>query len=740
MQLRVCDGLVLPPREDIAAQCAGVYHVSMSLHNTVKGSRWVINVPAGETVTVYAVMVDGTREQIAELTTAGQHSVTAQSGQIEVSDNAGLVTPALFSGAPGAGGAGGSGGGADSAEVESLRSQLRTHTQSTVVHLSADEHQKLTDIIEKFDSIGNLTPEDTDTGNGAYLPDSTFAAWKLARTGAVYGARVYNAEYNPASAVVDENLDWRFMDNVGLFHSQSTNLKAGSDDYAGLHMFYWERCNYIRTDNRNVRITAIKGDAGYKESGAVDVGTFSPTFYWNYFPDTAYPAYELDEEGVETSVQRTNRNGTPMYKYRLLVVSDTPYDDLDAARKAELAAHGCTALYPAPPCRRADGTIAPYHCVSAFALGVASDGLLRSQPGLPIRNNLSYTTLQGEMAKKGPGYIGGTAWVQTYGMIMDIIKNGTKNSQSLRSGLTNWNVQHQPVCTTSEAATWFPLSSGNASQYDVGSTVFVGTGNARDFGSTGRNIVNGAVIARKEAATITDVDGNDVSCVLLYLEGVEPFRVSKNTADGSAANRVATYIIGAPANAGETDAVLGKHDGYLAGVDGRHPYRVQGVEYSAGCWLLAGDTLATFNNGSTAVTINGVQVTPPKYSKTVWVAMPGVTPSTSESVVKATYTPVGVIPAYSETSGADSYIGDVDIDPVSGCMWPSVIGDMMANTPGGSSSLGHGDILYAGGAQTGGMREYLFGGSWAYGAYAGSAALSVNYDVAHAWSNFAARD
>ena len=58
----------------------------MSLHDTVKGSRWVINVPAGEIVTVHAVMVDGSREKIAELTTEGQHSVTAQSGKMEVSD------------------------------------------------------------------------------------------------------------------------------------------------------------------------------------------------------------------------------------------------------------------------------------------------------------------------------------------------------------------------------------------------------------------------------------------------------------------------------------------------------------------------------------------------------------------------------------------------------------------------------------------------------------------------------
>lgn len=713
----------------------------MSLHDTVKGSRWVINVPAGEIVTVHAVMVDGSREKIAELTTEGQHSVTAQSGKMEVSDNAGLVTP-TFSGAPGAaGGAGGSsGGGASSAELESMRTQLRNHAQSSIVHLSESEHRALTDIIEKYDSIGDFTPEDTDTGNGAYLPDSTFAAWKLARTGAVYGARVYNAEYNPGSAVVDKNLDWRFMDNVGLFHTMSTNLKVGADDYAGLHLFFWNRCNYIRTDNENVRITAIKGDAGYKESGAVDVGTFSPTLYWNYCPDKAFPAMELDDEGVETDVQRVNRDGTPMYKYKLLLISDTPYADLDAARKAELAAHGCTALYPAPPCVRADGSIAPYHCVSAFASGVASDGLLRSQPGLPIRNNLSYTTLMGEMVKKGPGYKAANAWVQTYGMIMDIIKNGTKNSQTLHEGLTNWQPQNQPVCTTSEAATWFPLSSGNASQYDVGSTVYVGTSNARDWGSTGRNIVDGAVIARKETATIKDADGNDVSCVLLHLEGAEPFRVTKVASEGNAAERIASYIIGAPANAGETDAVLGKHDGYIEGVSGRHPYRVQGVEYSMGCWMIVGNTVAIFNNGTTPVTINGVQVTPPKYSKTVWVAPRGVALSTNEATIKATYTPVGVIPAYSATSGADSYIGDVAIDPETGCMWPSVVGDMIAFFPGGSSALGHGDNLYAGGARAGGMREFLYGGAWNYGAVAGSVALIVHVDVASAGNHYAARD
>lgn len=70
----------------------------------------MINVPAGEVVTVHAVMVDGTREKIAELTTEGQHFVTAQSGKLEISDNAGLVTQ-TFSGAPGAAGAAGGAGG-----------------------------------------------------------------------------------------------------------------------------------------------------------------------------------------------------------------------------------------------------------------------------------------------------------------------------------------------------------------------------------------------------------------------------------------------------------------------------------------------------------------------------------------------------------------------------------------------------------------------------------------------------
>jgi len=624
--------------------------------------------------------------------------------------------------------------------AEEVRRLHQEHVSASEQHLTAEEHQQLTAIIDKYGVAGELTPEDSDTGGGAYLPDSTFASWRMEKTGAVYGARGYNSEYNPGSTMVDEGVDWRFMDSVGLSHTMSTNVSVGVDDYAGLHLFWWGRCNYVRRDNGDVRSTASKGDANYRESGAVDVGTFSPTLYFAEFPDTAFPVWEQDENGNDTAVQRTNRDGSPMYRYILRVVSDTPYADLDAARKAELAAHGCTALYPAPPCKRADGSIAPYHCVSAYALGVASDGLLRSQPGLVVRNSLSYSSLMVEMAKKGAGYHGGSAWVQTYGFLMDFIKNGTKNSQSIHYGLTNWGTQHQPACNTSEAATWFPLTSGNAGNYDVGSTVFIGTGTACDWNSTSRNIVNGARVTAKETATITDAEGNSVSCVLVHLEGVQPFTVTKTPANASAADRVAAYIVTAPAIAGETDAVLGRHDGYIKGTDGRHPYRVQGVEYAMGCFMVAGDTVAIFNNGSTSVTINGEQVTPPKYSKTVWVAAPGTARSTSEATIKATYKPVGVIPAYSATSSADSYIGDVRIDPETGCMWPSVIGDMIANTPGGSSSLGHGDYLWAGGAQTGGSREYLQGGDWPNGTIAGSAALHVGYGLSNTMDDFAARD
>lgn len=143
-----------------------------------------------------------------------------------------------------------------------------------------------------------------------------------------------------------------------------------------------------------------------------------------------------------------------------------------------------------------------------------------------------------------------------------------------------------------------------------------------------------------------------------------------------------------PWYSGTTDSVIGKHDGSpISNTSGKYPYRVQGREYRNGAYEIASDTVMFFQSD---------------YSKDVYVCPKGVARSTSDSVIKQTYTKVGNIPASKDGKDADYWIGDISIDVSTGALYPSSIGS--------SSSQGVGSFLYAGGTNTSGSRGFLVGG------------------------------
>ena len=160
-------------------------------------------------------------------------------------------------------------------------------------------------------------------------------------------------------------------------------------------------------------------------------------------------------------------------------------------------------------------------------------------------------------------------------------------------------------------------------------------------------------------------------------------------------------------DSGCTDVVIGHHDGSpTSNTDGKHPYRIQGLEFNVGGWTIPGDTVMIFNAD---------------YSKDVYRAPRGVAHSSSEATIKNTYAKIGTIPAKSD--GSDSWIGDISI--VDGAWFPSAFGS--------GSSQGVGDMLYAGGTSTSGTREYLMGGNLWRGSSAGLCCLACGASLGDAW-------
>lgn len=497
-----------------------------------------------------------------------------------------------------------------------------------------------------------------------WLPDDYFASWVTGRTGKVYRTRVYNALYNKAPAVA--GVDAKLLDNAGLRHECSTDTYEGVDDYAGIHLFQWRNCNYVRPACGEIRITAMEGTDRYSEEGTVDVGVCGPAFWWNV---------EWDTENVDS-------NGNPMYQ--LWTISDSPHPELN--------------LKPWVECLRKDGSVAPYWCHSKYLSGTAGDGLQHSQTGLEPMNMISYENTIGYYNSKGSGYCGGRCSVQLFGIIFDIIKNATKDSQSIHRG--NFD-SDQPdtvnaYTTRNTQESWFPVSTANAGKISIGSHVHIGTTGDRS---------NSAVYNKAKNALVTGKE--DMGSYVKVLLDCPAYTITST----------ATYITTAPSLAGETNAVIGRHDGSCtSNSDGRHSYRVQGTEYGQGYWQLCSDVL--FRGMSTG-------------AKEVFVCPRTILPGKDYNVVANIWKKVGTIPA-AASPAANWYPGDIEVDVEHAVFWPTHEVD--------ADIYGWCDYHYPGNVASGQWRECFVGGRFGNGSIAGSSSVTANVVPSNSGWPFAARD
>lgn len=476
--------------------------------------------------------------------------------------------------------------------------------------------------------------------------------YALRRTGRVYQTKLWKYAANPTST------GEKMLDNAGLVFEPSTDTVEGQDDYADIPLFQWVHCNYVRDDDGAARPIAIEGMDSYKTSGAVDVGAMQMSFWWNW-------------------------DATPE-DHVLVTVSDTPHPELG--------------LVPWPECVKADGTVLPWCIGSSYISGEASDGLLRSQPGLLPALFQSHNNVITNYQLKGPGYWGAGAVRNLWQILWIAIKGATKNSQSLFSGCVAYSNQYTVAAPTT-GQTYVTLTEQQTANLVVGSCVCVGTGPEEEGGSLDRgqaymrDIVPLARISKIEGANVfLDHDAFDAPA--------------------------GAYLSTMPWSSGTTDAVRGHHDGSSTSNTGsKHPYRVQGREYAIGAYTIAADTVAYLLEDN---------------SRDIYVAPRGVPHSPTWATIQSTYTLAGNIPAYNDGTATDYYIGDIDVDAALGAWNPS--------SESSSSVQGFADRYYAGGDATLTQREYLQGGHLGGGSHAGSSCLDLGAWLGSAWWGCAAGD
>ena len=510
-------------------------------------------------------------------------------------------------------------------------------------------------------SDGMVTPvEGTDTQK--QLENAIANYYALRRTGKVYQTKLWKFATNPTSSGVKQ------LDNEGLVFEPSTDTEEGQDDYLnGQHsLFEWCHVNYIRDADGTARPTAIEGTADYKTSGSVDVGAMQMSFW-----------YKWDASKAE---------------YDLITISDTPHPELG--------------LVPWTECKKADDTVVPWCIGSAYVSGKASDGKLRSQPGLPPERNQSHNNMITNYSEKGEGYKGAGTERNTFQFIFNAIKGATKNSQSLFAGVTNWKIQYEASIQSAENHTYFPVTNAQAENIPLGTCVSVGYGGNNsgtannDRGqATIHEYADDVKVLRKEALP----DGENTA-IYLDISDDAAFNTMPHVYDDTFSAPI--ILSSMHAVAGLTDSVLGHHDGSpVSNTDGKHVYRVQGREYAVGGYIIASDTVMDLQ---------------PDFTKKVYVAPKGTAHSSSDATIRSTYTEIGIIPASAAGNNADWWIGDFELNADLGGWWPSA--------EGSGSSQGTGDRCYGGGASaTSGTREYLQGGALWGGSNAGSACLYCGF-------------
>ena len=488
---------------------------------------------------------------------------------------------------------------------------------------------------------------------------------ELQRNDKVYKVKVSKFASNPTTTCE------KLGDNAGLNFTPSTDTVEDTDDYIDKVEFMWWHNNYVRNSNGDAVITALEGDDNYAETGAVDVGSCGMSFY-----------YKFDETPDD---------------HIMLTWSPSPHEELGLIPfSGNVPGHS-------------------YWCLSAYPSIIASDGLLRSQPNGKIARNQSYSNMITNYQKKGSGYYGAGAERNTFQIIFNMLMGATKSSQALYAGVTSWNFQYEAAVQRTTNETYFPVTASQASNLEVGCYVSVGYG-SNDNGSINKDRSVSSMHKYADDVKILRIEDMDDGNKAVYLDVSTGF----NTMPVALTDSLSAPITMSSMHmwTGETNKVIGKHNGSaVSNSSGRHSYRVQGVEYALGAYIVASDTVMVFKSD---------------YSKDVYVAPKGVTHSTSESTIKSTYKLIGNIPASSNGKGNDYWIGDIAIDEETGGWHPSA--------QGASNSQGMGDMLYAGGQATSGTREYLQGGSLRSSSAAGSAFLHCGGVLAWAHWGFCGCD
>lgn len=490
-------------------------------------------------------------------------------------------------------------------------------------------------------------------------------SFNLRRTGKVYTVRF--PLWETSQTCDGEKLD----DNEGLVCNPSTAVTRGVSDYDDLPLFRTYDCNAYVDEDGVRHITAIKGDENYRDTGKVDVFVLGMSYYEKWWEADGYVYYsrtDMPKEGYTLAAECRTKDGADqgfaLYgKYMAGDIDGKPY--------------GSKGLVPAKYC----------------------SGRPAGSQDISYSGNILY------FHQRGNHYSGTFMSEIKYITTSWWLKYGTRNSQSIMAGCTDYNAQY--VATVEEAdVKRIIISNANAAYFEVGMPVSIG-----DSGSSAPNRNVWACHSKAESAAITAIEVYDDNNMAIYVD-----------VDNAFDTTTSTYITTFHWRSGFSDNVLGR-DGCpcptSAGLtNGKYPVVIQGIECFVG----------QYEVGSNAV----IDIVDSTGKRDVYITNDSTKLTTDINTIKSTYTKIAeqIVPTSVKNW---NYITAVGCNVESGIIVPTAAGQS-----GSSSATGYADGLYCDSASSG-QRECLCFGLLGGGTLSGVSFLSANLSLGYASWNFGAR-
>ncbi len=337
-------------------------------------------------------------------------------------------------------------------------------------------------------------------------------------------------------------------DLKGMALVPSTDTVAGQDDFAGNPLFAVTKVNWTMANSQPV-ITAIEGIS---------------------------PDFEIDNPDKLVGVVQM----TGYHWYTTLAESSQYYDEGYSATWLQTKSH----IEPLPEAVRPDKTVRPWVIHAAYIAG-AHNGKMTCCSGQVPKGNVSHNGSHDMAKANGTDYSGTCSCDRSFLILMCRIMLGSLTIDGILNGCYNYYLNH--TAKVSETGVNRIIVDASAKgAYVVGSNVIIIT---QKFASDDdkRQTCQDNTTNRYKILDIEDVTIGTTKYAAIYVDAKTPFNTVAESTDSAV---VPTIIFTAPWTSGGTDDVLG-NTGSLNCTDGKHPIKLQGIEFANGQWEVLSDAI-----------------------------------------------------------------------------------------------------------------------------------------------------